>query len=41
MIVILDSIIRIKLEPDPSEIMMTVKSAMTPGQQNIRVISIK
>lgn len=40
LIVILDSIIRIQLKPDPSEIILTVESAMTPGQQTISAISI-
>jgi hypothetical protein len=38
--VILDSIIRIQLKPDPSDIIMTVESAMTQGQQTISAISI-
>jgi hypothetical protein len=40
LIVILDSIIRIQLKPEQSEMIMTVESAMTPGQQTISAINI-
>lgn len=40
LIVVLDSIIRIKLKPDPGDIIRTVESAMTPWQQSISTISI-